>query len=113
MAGPGNDGPIAPLEQVEPVAPPLRRRPPFSIGVVFGAATPLNRRGEQVPTSAGGTLSVGYVPGRFGLWLDADSYANSEASHDTVIVSVSFAPRITSRLWLGARAGVGVTNVDF
>lgn len=103
---------IVPIDQVA-APPPLRRRPPFSVGLLFGAASPLNRRSDQVPTLAGATLSFGYVPGRFGLWVDADAYSNSEASHNTLMASVSFAPRITSRLWLGARAGVGVTSVNF
>lgn len=56
---------------------------------------------------------MGYIPGRFGLWLDVDRFANADAKHTTAVASVSFAPRVTSRLWIGARAGIGVTEVNF
>ena len=73
----------------------------------------MNRPGEQVPDLSGESLSLGYIPGRFGLWLDLDRFTNSEAAHSTAIASVSFAPRVTPHLWIGARAGVGVTHVNF
>jgi prolipoprotein diacylglyceryltransferase len=110
-----------PVPDTPPPAPPAppptvdfaHLRPVFAIGVLMGGAVAMNRSSEQVPALGGGSLSFGYIPGRFGLWLDLDSYANSEASHDSAIASVSFAPRITPRLWLGARAGLGVTHVTF
>lgn len=101
-----------PLQATAP-APALPWRPAFSTGLLFGVATPLNRRADQVPTLAGGSLSVGYIPGRFGAWLDLDSYANNEASHTTLIASCSFTPRVTSQLTIGVRAGIGVTQVNF
>jgi hypothetical protein len=80
---------------------------------LFGVATPLNRRADQVPTLAGASLSVGYIPGRFGVWLDLDSYANNDAAHTTLIASCSFTPRVTRQLTLGVRAGIGLTQVNF
>ena len=99
----------------EYVPPPeLRKlRPVFAVGLLLGGATALNRPGEQVPDLTGASLSLGYIPGRFGLWLDLDRFANADAAHDTAIASVSFAPRITPHLWLGARAGIGITRVSF
>jgi prolipoprotein diacylglyceryltransferase len=94
----------------EPVAP---LRPIFAVGFLLGGATSVNRPGEQVPDLSGESLSLGYIPGRFGLWLDLDRFTNSEAAHSTAIASVSFAPRVTPHLWIGARAGVGVTHVNF
>jgi hypothetical protein len=91
--------------------PPLR--PIFALGLLLGGATSVNRPGEQVPDLHGESLSLGYIPGRFGLWLDLDRFTNSEAAHSTAIASVSFAPRVTPHLWIGARAGVGVTHVNF
>jgi hypothetical protein len=91
--------------------PPLR--PIFAVGFLLGGATSVNRPGEQVPDLSGESLSLGYIPGRFGLWLDLDRLTNSEAAHSTAIASVSFAPRLTPHLWIGARAGVGVTHVNF
>lgn len=98
---PGIQAPIRPL------------RPIFAVGVLLGGATSVNRPGEQVPDLSGESLSLGYIPGRFGLWLDLDRFTNSEAAHSTAIASVSFAPRVTPHLWIGARAGVGVTHVNF
>jgi len=97
----------------EPIGPQYPLRPIFAVGVLLGGATAVNRPGEQVPDLSGESLSLGYIPGRFGLWLDLDRLSNSEASHQTAIASVSFAPRITPHLWIGARAGVGVTHVGF
>src|SRR3569832_845705 len=97
----------------EPIGPQYPLRPIFAVGVLLGGATAVNRPCEQVPDLSGESLSLGYIPGRFGLWLDLDRLSNSEASHQTAIASVSFAPRITPHLWIGARAGVGVTHVGF
>ncbi len=107
----------APDDPPPPPAPPAEvarpLRPIFAVGVLFGGATAVNRPGEQVPDLSGASLSVGYIPGRFGLWLDLDRFSNSDASHDTAIASVSFAPRVTPHLWIGARAGIGMTRVSF
>jgi prolipoprotein diacylglyceryltransferase len=94
-------------------APGLPWRPAFSTGLLAGMATPLNRRADQVPTLAGASLSVGYIPGRFGAWLDLDRYANVDAAHTTLIASVSFTPRVTPRLTIGVRSGIGLTEVNF
>ena len=107
---------FAPAPELPPAPVPadLRRlRPIFAVGLLLGGATSLNRPGEQVPDLAGGTLSLGYIPGRFGVWLDVERFSNSEATHQTAVASVSFIPRLTPHLWLGARAGIGVAHVDF
>jgi prolipoprotein diacylglyceryltransferase len=99
-----------PQPQLEDVRP---LRPIFALGVLLGGATALNRPGEQVPDLSGATLSFGFIPGRFGFWLDVDRLTNNDASHDTAIASVSFVPRVTPHLWIGARAGIGITRVNF
>jgi prolipoprotein diacylglyceryltransferase len=106
------DLPSEPPQESTP-APALPWRPAFSTGLLFGAATPLNRRADQVPTLAGASLSLGYIPGRFGAWLDLDRYANNDASHTTLIASCSFTPRVTRQLTIGFRSGIGVTQVSF
>jgi prolipoprotein diacylglyceryltransferase len=102
----------------EPVAEPVAapdptERPLFSTGLLFGAATPLNRRANQIAGLSGASLSIGYLPGRFGLWLDVDALSSREASHKTILGAVSFTQRPTRRLMLGARAGIGFTRVSF
>jgi len=94
-------------------APEWAERPQFSTGVLFGVATPLNRRADQVPTLAGPSISLGYLPGRFGVWLDFDTYANSEATHGTFLIAGSFTQRLTHRLTIGGRLGIGATEVNF
>jgi hypothetical protein len=116
--GPIPDAPLpaefdAPETHVQEPGPVRPLRPIFAVGLLFGGATPLNRSGEQIPDFAGAGVSFGYIPGRFGAWLDVDHQANAYASHDTVLGSVSFAPRLTPRLWAGVRAGLGVTQVTF
>jgi len=88
-------------------------RPLFSTGILFGVATPLNRRANQVPTLGGTSLSIGFQPGVFGVWLDFDALSNSEASHDTLLATVGLTLRPTPRLMLGARSGIGLTLVNF
>ncbi|HEY0250069.1 MAG TPA: prolipoprotein diacylglyceryl transferase, partial [Kofleriaceae bacterium] len=102
--------PLNPQPVIEEYRP---LRPIFAFGVLLAGATSANRSGEQVPDLSGMSLSFGYIPGRFGLWLDADHLVSSEAKHDTAIASVSFAPRVTPHLWIGVRAGIGVTDVSF
>jgi len=99
--------------QTSDAAPGLPWRPAFSTGLLAGVATPLNRRADQVPTLAGASLSVGYIPGRFGVWLDLDRYANNDAAHTTLIASCSFLPRVTRQLTIGVRSGIGLTEVNF
>ncbi|MEO8551103.1 MAG: prolipoprotein diacylglyceryl transferase family protein [Kofleriaceae bacterium] len=106
----GEPEPIPPI----PPSPELRRlRPLYAVGLLLTGATSVNRPGEQVPDLGGGTLSFGFIPGRFGLWVDVDWLKNSEASHDGAVMSVSFIPRVTPHLWIGARAGIGATRVNF
>jgi phosphatidylglycerol:prolipoprotein diacylglycerol transferase len=105
--------PETPVPPDPPPAPALAGRPMFSAGVLLGVATPLNRRPDQIATLGGTSLSIGFQPGRFGVWLDLDALSNAEASHDTVLVAVGFTLRPTSRLMLGARSGIGATLVNF
>jgi hypothetical protein len=85
----------------------------FSAGFLLGGATPLNRRSNQVETLAGGSLSIGYMPGWLGFWLDVDSMSNADATHTGVLAAVSVTRRPIPDLMLGARFGVGVTQVNF
>jgi len=99
-----------------PGEPPPRdptERPLYSTGVMLGVATPLNRPAGQVATLDGPSLSIGYLPGRFGLWLDLDALSSSEASHTTLLAAVSYARRPIRPLMLGVRTGIGRTRVDF
>src|SRR5262249_40754599 len=88
-------------------------RPMFSTGILFDVATPLNRRANQVATLAGTSLSIGFQPSFFGLWLDFDALSHSEASPDALLASVSLALRPPPRLSLGMRTGIGLTLVNF
>jgi prolipoprotein diacylglyceryltransferase len=98
----------------EPAPAPMQAgRPMFSAGLLLGVATPLNRRANQVATLGGSSLSVGFQPGVFGVWLDFDALASAEASHDTVLAAVGFTLHPTSRLTIGARSGIGLTLVNF
>jgi phosphatidylglycerol---prolipoprotein diacylglyceryl transferase len=110
-AQPATEPSTAPEPQ--PPAPDPTERPLFSAGVMFDVATPLNRRANQVATLGGTSLSIGFLPNHFGLWLDFDALSNAEASHDTLLAAVSFALRPTPRLTLGARSGIGLTLVNF
>jgi prolipoprotein diacylglyceryltransferase len=98
-----------------PPAPPLFDpiKPMFSMGGLVGLAAPINRHNMQVPSLSGASLSFGYTPNWFGLWFDLESFSSTEATHGTMLLSVSFAPRVTGRLKLGARVGLGMTQVNF
>jgi prolipoprotein diacylglyceryltransferase len=100
------------VDEPAPAPAPIGR-PMFAAGVLLDVATPLNRRPSQVATLGGTSLSIGYQPGRFGVWLDFDALSNSDASHDTLLAAVGFTLRPTPRLMLGARSGIGVTLVNF
>ena len=100
-------------ETPPPPPPAPAGRPLFSVGALIGLATPLNRRADQVPTLGGTSLSIGFQPGRFGVWLDFDALSNSEASHDTLLASIGITLRPTQHLMLGARSGLGLTLVNF
>ncbi|MCW5808924.1 MAG: prolipoprotein diacylglyceryl transferase [Deltaproteobacteria bacterium] len=86
-------------------------RPLFSTGLLLGVAKPVSR--EQVGTLTGTSLSLGYLPGRFGMWLDFDSYSNNEAKHSTVMGFVSYSQRVTRQLTIGGRTGLGLGLVNF
>jgi len=82
-------------------------------GLLLGVASPINRRANQVGTLMGPSLSLAYLPGRFGVWLDYDNYANSDATHGTFLLSGSFTRRFGPKFAIGARLGVGHTSVNF
>jgi phosphatidylglycerol:prolipoprotein diacylglycerol transferase len=122
VAHPGTAGaqPGDPALEPEPPAPPEQAAAPnptghpmFSAGVLLDVATPLNRRANQVATLGGTSLSIGFQPGRFGVWLDLDALSTAEASHDTLLAAVGLLLRPTSRVTLGARSGIGLTLVNF
>lgn len=95
--------------------PPLWGRPRFELGVLFGWATPLNRREGQVGTPlAGPTVTFGMaLPSGFAAWLDFDSYGNDDASHGTLALSGGVMRMFSDRLEMGARVGLGFTMVNF
>jgi len=105
--------PIEPIPVAAAPTPDPTERPLFSTGVMLGVAAPLNRRDHQVATLDGASLSIGYLPGSFGLWLDVDALSNAEASHNTILAAVSFTQRPTRHLMLGVRTGIGLTLVNF
>ena len=94
-------------------APDPTERPLLSTGVMLGTASSINRRANEVPTLAGVSASIGYLPGRFGVWFDVDVLFNAEAAHVSFLPSFSFTQRPTRNLMLGARAGIGLTVVNF
>jgi hypothetical protein len=86
----------------------------LSLGLLVGFATPINRRPEQVATLGGPSISAGWVGKNAGVWLDYDSYGNTDASHGTVLVSGSFHSAAgDGKLRVGGRAGIGATLVNF
>lgn len=95
--------------------PPPWGRPRFELGVLFGWATPLNRREGQVGTPlAGPTVTFGVaLPNGFGAWLDFDSFGNDDASHGTLALSGGVMRELGERLEIGARVGLGFTMVNF
>jgi MYXO-CTERM domain-containing protein len=102
-----------PQPQSQPPPRDPTERPLYSTGIMLGVATPLNRPDDQVASLDGASLSIGYLPGRFGFWLDLDALSNAEASHVTLLGAVSYARRPIRSLMLGVRAGIGGTHVDF
>jgi prolipoprotein diacylglyceryltransferase len=83
------------------------------VGALFGLATPFNRRSDQVATLGGGSVSVGLVMARFGVWLDFDSLGNRDASHGTLLLSGSMLVPVADHLHIGGRVGLGATLVNF
>jgi len=82
-------------------------------GVLVGVAAPLNRRSDQVPALAGPSLSMGYAFGPMSVWIDADSYGNSDATHSTALLSTGATAQVYRGVWIGGRAGLGATLVHF
>ncbi|HEY4059721.1 MAG TPA: prolipoprotein diacylglyceryl transferase family protein [Kofleriaceae bacterium] len=110
--------PYSPSYQYRP-APPVpvtAEEPPTShlqIALGVGFASVLNRRSDQVPALAGGTISIGWFKQSVGLWLDFDSLANTDATHGTFLLSAGTRKEIKPKLFIVGRAGVGVTLVNF
>ncbi|MEO8701952.1 MAG: prolipoprotein diacylglyceryl transferase family protein [Kofleriaceae bacterium] len=106
-----------PYQPQPPPPPPGPTVPPepskLQLGVLVGYAMPLNRRPEQVSALAGPSLSLGYDLGRIGVWVDLDSYGNTDASHGTLLVSTSLTTPISDKLHIGGRVGLGFTLVNF
>jgi prolipoprotein diacylglyceryltransferase len=96
-----------------PVADDTSHGPMLHAGILLGVATPLNRRPEQVATLGGPSFSLGLALARFGVWLDLESFGNSDASHGTVLVSGGLVTPVASRLHVGGRIGLGATLVNF
>jgi hypothetical protein len=118
----------APPSQTPAVAPPswvpmdpyarpadvaATRRPSFQAGLLVGLAAPLNRRRDQVAMLGGPSLSLGLALRSFTIGLDLDSLGNTDASHGTVLVSAGVIGPVTPRLYVGGRAGLGATLVNF
>jgi hypothetical protein len=62
---------------------------------------------------AGPSLSLGLGVRGLAVWLDLDSFGNTDASHGTLLVSGSAMAPVTSRLQIGGRIGLGATLVNF
>jgi phosphatidylglycerol:prolipoprotein diacylglycerol transferase len=105
--------PLPPEDMPPQPMPNLGERPKYEAGILLGTASAINRRANQVPTLAGATLSFGYLPGYLGAWIDLDSFANSEASHTTLLISGSATYRFSRAFAIGGRLGIGPTRVDF
>jgi hypothetical protein len=83
------------------------------IGALLGLATPINRRPDQVAMLGGPSLSIGLALRRATLWLDLDSFANTDASHGTALLSGSMMTEVANHLQSGGRIGFGATLVNF
>ena len=123
-----NDPYAQPQPQPQPYYPPPQYYPPppppipmvevksessIEVGALLGIAVPINRRQDQVPMLAGPALSAGYVlPPHVGVYVDYDSYANTEATHGTLMVSGA-GMASSGPFHFGGRAGIGRTVVNF
>ena len=107
----------APMPAMPPPAPVEAAPDPSALhvhaGLLFGIATPLNRRPDKVGLLAGPTVSVGFGFGNLGLWADFDSFGNRDASHGTIMISGGLQNEVKPGIVLGARMGVGATLVNF
>ena len=83
------------------------------VGGLLGLATPINRRPDQVAMLGGPSLSIGLALRRATLWLDLDSFANTDASHGTALLSGSMMTEVANHLQIGGRIGLGATLVNF
>ncbi len=121
-------GDLHPAHAQQPVQPPIYSAPAVTapapaaeegptshlrVGALLGYASPMNRRADQVPAFAGGTLSVSWAGRNVGVGLDFDSFGNTDASHGTVLLVGSFGGAINPKLTVGGRFGVGATLVNF
>jgi phosphatidylglycerol:prolipoprotein diacylglycerol transferase len=88
-------------------------RASLEIGALVGAAAAFNRRRDQVPPLAGGSISIGFRFRQLGVWMDIDSLANRDASHGTVLASVGAMVPVGGRVAIGGRVGAGATLVNF
>jgi hypothetical protein len=61
----------------------------------------------------GPSLSLGLASRGFTIGLDLDSLGNTDASHGTVLVSAGVIGPVAPRLYVGGRAGLGATLVNF
>jgi phosphatidylglycerol:prolipoprotein diacylglycerol transferase len=112
---PGAVQPRDPYGQPPPPQParPVSNRPRFGIGLLVGVAAPLNRRNDQVAMLAGPSLSLGLALRSFTLGLDLDSFGNTDASHGTVLLSAGMLGPVAPGFYIGGRAGLGATLVNF
>ncbi|HUS64793.1 MAG TPA: prolipoprotein diacylglyceryl transferase family protein [Kofleriaceae bacterium] len=85
----------------------------FRVGGFLAAAAPLNRRDEQVPPLAGGSVTVGLSLGPTSLELDLMSIASSVAVHQSASLAVAMRRSVNERFLIGGRVGFGGTIVNF
>lgn len=101
-----------------PPPPPLMVPLPWgssnTLGLLLGFETPLNRKSSQVKALLGVTVSANFLINPwFGLGVDFDSMGNADATHGTLLLTGSWINNPSARMRFGARAGFGVTLVNF
>jgi prolipoprotein diacylglyceryltransferase len=101
-------------DEIGPAPPSGVRDRWLAAGVLVGVSAPLNRRSGQVPPLAGPSVSVGLqLPRSVSAWLDLDSLGNQDASHGTLLVSLSFDRPLRGAWTFAPRFGLGTTLVNF
>lgn len=85
----------------------------FSLGGFLAAASPINRRDEQVPALAGGSITIGMSIGVAALELDLMSVANSVAVHQSASLALAMRRAVNDRFSMGGRVGIGGSLVNF
>jgi prolipoprotein diacylglyceryltransferase len=85
----------------------------FHVGGFLAAASTLNRRDEQVPPRAGGSVTLGFDVGRVALDVDLMSVASSVAVHQSASLTVAMMRTVNERFSIGGRVGLGGTVVNF